>query len=121
MKEKRILIVDDEVPIRNLFCSALEQKGYQAQSAGSAEEALKLVTQQKYGIYFLDLNLPGMNGIDLCRAILKIQPDARAYAITGYTSSYKSDDCLKAGFKDYFTKPVSLHVLFEIAEKNFKD
>jgi len=117
MKKNKILIVDDEKPIRKLFHTALQQKGYDVSSAETAEQALEMLKKETFRIFFLDLNLPGMNGIDLCRKILKIQPDSIAYAVTGYASNYKSVECMEAGFKAYFTKPVSLLTIFEAAEE----
>ena len=71
MKEKKILVVDDEEPIRKLFDTALKRKGFAVKSAASAEQALELIKSDTFKVMFLDLNLPGMNGIDLCKEILK--------------------------------------------------
>lgn len=120
MEEKKILIVDDEAPIRKLFHTALKQKGYAVSSASSAEQALELMKNDLFPVMFLDLNLPNMSGIELCQSVLKTHPETIAYAVTGYTSSYKSDECILAGFKAYFTKPISLQTLFEAAEEAFK-
>lgn len=120
MEEKKILIVDDEEPIRNLFHTALMQKGYAVSSASSAEQALELLKDDIFSVMFLDLNLPGMSGIELCRKVLAAWPATIAYAVTGYASSYKSSECMAAGFKSYFTKPVSLKAIFKAAEDAFK-
>ncbi len=121
MKEQNILIVDDEKAIRKLFRSALELKGYTVFSAESAEDAVQILEENDIPVLFLDLNLPGMNGIDLCRQVLKTKPETIAYAVTGYTSSYKSSECMEAGFKDYFTKPVSLLKIFNAAHEAFNN
>jgi len=119
MEEKHILVVDDEAPIRKLFHTALEQKGYTMASAASAEQALELMETRDFPVMFLDLSLPGMNGIDLCRHVLKKKPETIVYAVTGFASTYKSSECLKAGFRAYFTKPVSLLTLFDAAQEAF--
>ncbi len=120
MDNKQILIVDDEKALRKLFQTALSQKGYRVISAESSEEALEILKTKKIYVMFLDLNLPGMSGIDLCKKILKKQPETVAYAVTGYTSSFNSAECKQAGFKKYFSKPVSLQVLFKAAQEAFK-
>lgn len=120
MKKNKILIVDDEDPIRNLFHTALAQKGYDVASASSADQALDIIKKQAFPVMFLDLNLPGMNGIELCRNVLKLHPETIAYAVTGYASSQKSSECMEAGFASYFTKPVSLLTLFKAAQDAFK-
>ncbi len=119
MKENKILIVDDEQAIRTLFKTALTQKNYIVYTAESAEEALKILDKERILVMFLDLNLPGMNGIDLCRKIMRKAPDTFAFAVTGYASNYKSSECKKAGFKDYFSKPVPLQVIFDAAKNAF--
>ena len=69
---------------------------------------------------FLDLNLPGMDGIELCREIRKSFPLAVIYALTGYASLYELADCREAGFDDYFTKPASLDVLSRASREAFE-
>ncbi|NOX34493.1 MAG: response regulator [Deltaproteobacteria bacterium] len=120
MKEKKILIVDDEEAIRQLFKTALSHKGYTVFSAGSGEKALAILEKETIPVMFLDLNLPGMSGIELCKKILKKAPGTLTYAITGYNSNYKSLECRKAGFEGYFSKPVPLQTLFETALNAFK-
>jgi len=115
-----ILIVDDEKAILHMFSLAFSKKGYQVRSAESAEEALELLKLEKIHVMFLDLNLPGMNGIELCRAIKKEQPMAVLYALTGYASLFELSDCRDAGFDDYYKKPVSMSLLVDAAEAGFK-
>ncbi len=121
MDNKQILVVDDEKPLRKLFHTALTHKGYGVICAESGEEAWEILKTKKIYVMFLDLNLPGMSGIELCRKILNKQPETIAYAVTGYTSNYKSLECEQAGFKKYFSKPVSLQVLFNAAQEAFEE
>lgn len=115
-----ILIVDDEKAILHMFSLAFSKKGYQVRSAESAEEALELLKLEKIHVMFLDLNLPGMNGIELCRAIKKELPMAVLYALTGYASLFELSDCRDAGFDDYYKKPVSMSLLLDAAEAGFE-
>jgi len=119
MIEKRILVVDDEKQIRELYSEAFARAGYEVATAESGEEALEVFNKQPFWVLFLDLNLPGMNGIDLCRTIRKQYPMAISYAVTGYASLFELSDCRDAGFEDYFTKPVGLSDLLEAAEHAF--
>lgn len=118
--EKIIMVVDDESAIRELFSEALTSAGYTVVTAGSAEEALDRIEKIPYWVYFLDLKLPGMNGLELCKQIRKRLPMAIAYAVTGYVSLFELSECRDAGFEDYFTKPVKLTDLLEAAENAFK-
>ena len=120
MSEKRILVVDDEKQIRDMYSQAFTRVGYEVTTAESAEDALEIFKKEQFWVLFLDLNLPGMNGVDLCREIRKQYPMSIAYAVTGYASLFELSDCRDAGFEDYFTKPASLSDLLEAAEHAFK-
>lgn len=117
--EKRILIVDDEVPILNLMTRSFTRAGYHVTTAESAEEALERIKTYKYMVFFLDLNLPGMNGIDLCRIIRRDNPLTIVFAVTGYANTFEVFECRQAGFEDYFTKPVDIQELIDAAAKAF--
>ena len=120
MSEKRILVVDDEKMIRDMFFKVFTRAGYEVTTAESAEDALEIIKKEQFWVLFLDLNLPGMNGVDLCRQIRKQYPMSILYAVTGYASLFELSDCREAGFEDYFTKPASLSDLLEAAEHAFK-
>jgi len=117
---KHILLVDDEVAVLKMMTRAFTRAGYEVETAESAEKAMELIKTYKYMVFFLDLNLPGMNGIDLCRRIRKDNPLTILYAVTGFATTFEVFDCRQAGFEDYFTKPVELKKLLEAAEQAFQ-
>jgi len=119
MEEKQILVVDDEEQIRDVYSKAFSKAGYTVRTAESAEEALDILEDEQFPVMFLDLNLPGMNGVDLCRKIREDSPQAVPYAVTGYGSLFELSACKDAGFEDYFSKPVSLAELLKAAENAF--
>jgi len=120
MTEKRILVIDDEESICLLLKSALENKGYVVFTAETPEEALDILDQNTILVMFVDLNLPGMTGVELCREIIKMNPLTIAYAITGYASHFELAECKGAGFEDYFKKPMKLDDIFHSAEMAFE-
>lgn len=120
MSERTILVVDDETTILNMFKLAFTQKGYRVKTAASAEDALELLKTEKIHVMFLDLNLPGMSGIELCRTIKSQMPMAVLFALTGYASLFELSDCRDAGFDDYYKKPVSIAELIRSAELAFE-
>lgn len=120
MEEKKILMVDDEQMIIDLYKEAFSQAGYLVRTAESAEEALEILKRERLWVIFLDLNLPGMTGVELCRRIRKEWPMSIVYAVTGYASLFELSDCRDAGFEDYFTKPAKLQELMDAAEYAFK-
>ena len=99
---------------------AFSKAGYTVRLAESAEETLDILKDEKIQVMFLDLKLPGMNGLKLCRKIRKEFPIAIIHAITGYASLFELADCREAGFDDYFIKPVELEVLFKAAQDAFE-
>ena len=118
--EQRILVVDDEPSILAVYTQAFERAGYQVTAAETAEEALRILEKESFWVFFLDLNLPGMSGVDLCRQIRHQYPMAIVYAVTGYASLFELSECRDAGFEDYFTKPASLSDLKDAADQAFK-
>ena len=116
MNQDTILVVDDEKAILHMFSLAFSKKGYRVRSAENAEEALNILKTEKIHV----MDLPGMNGIELCRAIRKDMPMAILYALTGYASLFELSDCRDAGFDDYYKKPVSMSVLLESAKAGFE-
>ena len=117
--ERKILVVDDEEVIREMLEKAFTKVGYKVCLAESAEQALEVLTPDMQ-VMFLDLKLPGMNGLELCRKIRSKYPMACIFAITGYASLFELSDCREAGFDDYFTKPVRLEMLFMAAQVSFE-
>ncbi len=119
MEEKKILIVDDEEAVINLMKLAFSRVGYDVKSAQSGKEALTLLKHDRIHVIFMDLNMPEMNGIELCRAVRKDMPMAIIFAVTGYASLFELADCREAGFDDYFIKPVNIKSLIKSAEEAF--
>jgi DNA-binding NtrC family response regulator len=117
---KKILIVDDEESICLLLKSALTTKGYDVITAGIPSEALDILDKDTILVMFIDLNLPEMDGVELCKEIIKRNPLTIAYAITGYASHFELANCKSAGFEDYFKKPVRLLDIFNAAERAFE-
>ncbi len=119
MIEKTILVVDDEKAIRDLLKQAFSTAGYVVRLAESAEEAFDILRQESIMVMFLDLNLPGMNGMELCKQIRKENPIGIIYALSGYTDLFGLLECRKVGFDDYFSKPISIEFLLEMAQAAF--
>lgn len=120
MIEKKVLVVDDEESICLLLKSALATKGYEVLTAEKPSDALNILDKKTVLVMFIDLNLPEMNGVELCREIIKRNPLTIAYAITGYASHFELAECKGAGFEDYFKKPVRLADIFNAAERAFE-
>ena len=120
MARRKILVVDDDTSVRELLEKAFRQAGYAVLSAASGHEALALLAREPVPVMFLDLNMPRMTGIELCRLIREIYPVACIYAMTGYGSTFELLKCREAGFDDYFHKPIELDTLFKAAKEAFE-
>ena len=118
---KSILVVDDDLAIQEILRTAFVNEGYKVQVAGTADEALKILRHQKIYIFFLDLKLPGMSGIELCKIIKDSNPVAYIYAITGYGDLFDLRKARAAGFDNYFLKPFHLRKLIDAVNSSTKD
>ena len=120
MNEKKILVVDDEAPVRDSYKLVFDKVGYTSYLAESGEEAMQMLGGNNIQVMYLDLNLPGMNGIEICRKVRKDQPMAIIYAVTGYSSLFELHECREAGFDDYFTKPMGVSMLTRTSKNAFE-
>lgn len=118
---KSILIVDDDLAIQEILRTAFIDEGYKVMVAGTADEALKILKHQKFYIYILDLKLPGMSGIELCKIIKDRNPVAYIYAITGYGELFDLRKARAVGFDNYFLKPFHVRKLIEAVSTSTRD
>lgn len=105
----RILAVDDEKDILELLSYNLRKEGYDVSTSADGEEALKLIKKEQYGLIILDLMLPGIQGMELCK-ILKTSEDTSTIPIIMLTAKSEELDKvlgLEMGADDYITKPFS--------------
>ena len=103
-----ILVLDDDNGIRKLLKQAFLREGVSVLEAESAESALELLKTQPVKIMAVDMNLPGMNGLEFGRAVRNGLSDAKMFVITGNPNKFEFSDCLEAGFDGYFTKPLNI-------------
>jgi len=120
MNRKPILVVDDDSCIRFAYKKLFTSAGYDVQTAESAEQALLIMRTTPASVLFLDLALPGMNGLELCQAVRKSWPWSINIAVTGFASIFELVACREAGFEDYFIKPAEPKELLAAAEHAFK-
>ncbi len=109
----RILVVDDEPDIVDLVSYNLRKEGFAVSSASDAEEVLKKIKDEELSLILLDLMLPGMQGMELCR-MLRNNPKTRDVPIIMLTAKTEEVDRilgLEMGADDYITKPFSLREL----------
>jgi CheY-like chemotaxis protein len=117
---KTILVVDDEVTVRDLLKDTFVIEGYDVRLAEGAETAFEILKEENIEVIFLDLKLFGINGIELCRQIKKDNPLTIIFAMTGWVALYDIEECREAGFDDFFTKPVQTETLLKAVDGAFE-
>ena len=106
---KRILIVEDEVAIREFEAINLKRVGYDVTEAGSGEEALEIYDSEPNGfdIALLDISMPGMDGFTLCKHLRARSQNLGIIMLTARTQEMDKISGLMLGADDYITKPFS--------------
>jgi len=110
MPDQTILIVDDEPQIRRVMLTTLSSHGYTVFEAKSGEEALELIRANRTDLIILDVNLPGISGLDTCREI-RASSDVPIIMLTVRNSERDKVQALDAGADDYVVKPFGVEEL----------
>ena len=105
-KKLNVLVVDDSSVIREVILDELTALGYRAYAAGSAEEAGKILSKSGIDIMFLDLKLPGIEGLDYLERIQQQKKDIVVIVMTAYESSKTAVEAIEKGAYDYVIKPI---------------
>jgi DNA-binding response OmpR family regulator len=111
---KSILIVDDDPLMRQLLKKVVEREGYKSLEAESGKQALEVLESNKIGLVISDIEMPGMNGLELLIAIKEKNSHLPVLVIIGRGHKYDKHDVIQAGADGYITKPFKN---FEIARR----
>ena len=117
MGTTRVLVVDDELIMRESLAGWLERDGYEVEKAASGEEALEKSKSSKYDILIVDIKMEGMSGLDLLKHVNENDPEAAVIMITAYGSISTAIEAMKNGACDYLLKPFDPNELGIIIEK----
>lgn len=110
MKDIRILFADDEVEIRELLEKYLSREGYQVDTVSDGEKAVKLFKEREYNLLILDIMLPGIDGIEVCK-LIRDRANIPIIMLTAKDSEIDRVLGLRIGADDYITKPFSIEEL----------
>ena len=114
---KPVLIVDDEVVMRESLRDWLTDSGYQVEIAEEGEEALKTIAEHDFGLVILDLRLPGKDGIEVLREAKEKRPQLKGVIITAYPSAQTAVEAAKEGAIGYLPKPFDLNNLEKLIQE----
>jgi two-component system KDP operon response regulator KdpE len=107
MSGAKVLVVDDEPQIRRVLRTSLAAYGYEVFDAKTGEEALVAIRQQRLDLVLLDMNMPGMGGLEACREI-RASSEVAIIMLTVRNSEQDKVSALDAGADDYITKPFGM-------------
>ncbi len=116
MSGKRILLVDDEAPVRETLKEMLDILEIGSDSAGSGFEALEMVqkSEEPYDCVLLDLYMPEMDGLETFDKLQSIDPSLRIYIVSGYGEGDVTDELLEKGASGILAKPFRIKELQEV-------
>jgi DNA-binding NtrC family response regulator len=106
--DPHVLIVEDEQRMRDLLLRSLTNWGFEASAARSAEEAMRTVEQSPPDIVLLDLNLPGMDGLQFFSQLRQKQPEVQGIVLTGFASIEAAKQAVHMDMVEFLTKPCHL-------------
>jgi DNA-binding NtrC family response regulator len=104
----RVLIVEDEPRLREMLIANINEMGMEPTGAGSAESALKLLEQQAFSTAVVDLNLPGMGGMDFCQRVRQRWPLVQIIILTGFGDLEAAKRAIRLEAVDFLTKPCGM-------------
>ena len=108
MAGEHILIVDDEPAIQATLRAVLEDEGYRVSTAGSGEEAVRVVTDEAPDLVFLDIWMPGMDGLETLAELRRARPESPVVMISGHGTIETAVKATRLGAYDFIEKPLSL-------------
>ena len=115
--EQLVLVVDDEVGFRELYCQVLEEAGFATAQASSAEDALRWMEGTVPSMVISDVRMPGIGGLDLLRQARRRRPSLPFLLVTAYSEVREAVEALRLGAVEYLTKPIDLDALIGIVRE----
>jgi two-component system nitrogen regulation response regulator NtrX len=115
--KSRILVIDDEAGIRDSMRRTLEYQGYQFIGASSGQEGIALIDRDPPDLVFLDIKMPGMDGLEVLDRIKAAHPEVPVVMVSGHGTAQTGYDASKRGASGFIEKPFSEPVLLERIEK----
>ena len=116
----RILLVDDEKDFVETLAERLQLRDFNVRTAFSGIEAIKLVKEEEFDVIFLDVKMPGMDGIEALKQVKNLKSLPQVIMLTGNATVETAIEGMKVGAFDYIMKPVVTEDLIELIAKAYK-
>ena len=117
---ENILVIDDEVAVNNNVRKILAKNGYEVDQATTKDEALERINARPYRLVLLDLRIPGVQGLEMLKAVVDKNPDTRVIIITGYASIETAVEAARMGAVDYLPRPFTPDEIRNATERAFQ-
>lgn len=114
------MVVDDNVDFCTIVSLILKRKGYAVASAKDGPKAIEMAKENAFDVIFMDIRLPLMNGVEVCRRIKGIRPQAVAVMMTAYAAHDLVQEALQHGAYRVIYKPVDMDEVIELVEEIVK-
>jgi DNA-binding NtrC family response regulator len=121
MKPPSILVVDDELLIRDLLYDFFLGQGWQVSIAENGEKALEILRTKEIDLVLADIKMPQMDGLTLTSEVKESFPDIPVVLMTGYPSVESAVAALRNKAADYVTKPFNINQLFKLIDAKVKE
>jgi two-component system response regulator AtoC len=120
MKKVRVLVVDDEHLIRWSLEQNLKKQGYDVLTAGSGEDAMRLVREEQPDLVLLDIQLPGISGMEVLEKIKEFDDEIIVIMVTAHGGLETAVNAMRVGAYDYINKPFNLDEVAVVIKKAFE-
>lgn len=121
MDNPSILVVDDELLIRDLLYDFFTGMGWNISVAASGEKALDIMKEKKIDLVLTDIKMPEMDGLTLTGRVKQSHPGVPVVVMTGYPSVDSAIEALRAKVEDYIVKPFNINQLYKLIEEKLKE
>jgi len=116
----KVLVADDDKNLRRVLMNELSEEGFDVDEAESGIKAMDLLEKDEYDVLVLDLNMPGLGGMDVLRKIKTLEFSTEVIVLTGHSTVSTAVEAMKLGAYDYLTKPFKMVELKAIIEKAYE-
>lgn len=113
MAESSILVIDDEQEFVSTLVRRLRKRGWESEGVLTGGEGIRRIADGNFAVALLDMRLPDMDGSEVLREIMKINPRPRVIILTGHASASEGEEGIRNGAFDYLIKPVEFETLLE--------
>lgn len=117
---KKVLVVDDERPIRELLKRVLVKEGYEVLTASDGKQALQRIEEVRPNLVLMDIRMPGVDGLEVLEQIKSRYPKIEVVMITGFGTKELALRSMKTGALDFMSKPFNISRVREIVKKCFE-